>query len=222
MYDAVIFDADGVLFHLSGSEIIERAARDAFADLGISEPPADHVETISRVPRDAVADGFAELREYHEIDADELLTRRDDRAVEHQVAAARTGRKEPYDDVDALEDLDIPLAVVSNNQQGTVDGVLETHGLSEYFEAIYGREHGLDGLRKKKPDPHYLERAAGEVGATNPLYVGDSGTDVLAAHEAGYDVVFVRRAHRAEYELPAAPTHEVGGLRELVDWIDPS
>lgn len=222
MYDAIIFDKDGVLVGHSGRDLFDRVAREAFADLGIMDPSPEAIATISRVPTEAVNSNFEDIESEYGVDPAELLLRRDERAVQHQRAAAETGAKVPYEDIVALESLEVPLGIVSNNQQGTVDAVLEVHGLADYFETAYGRAHGLEGLRNRKPNPHYLKRAIDDLNAQDPLYVGDSGTDLLAAERAGIDSVFVRREHREGYELPTDPRFEVADLEELISQITPS
>ncbi|PSQ14696.1 hypothetical protein BRC99_02630 [Halobacteriales archaeon QS_7_69_60] len=52
------------------------------------------------------------------------------------------------------------------------------------------------------------------------LYVGDSGSDVVAAHRAGLDSAFLRRPHVRDAELPADPTHEVETLHEVAALLD--
>lgn len=221
MYDAIIFDKDGVLVQHSGRGIFDEAAQAAFADVGVTEPTAEHVATISQVPTEAVQAEFASIAEEYDLDPADLLVRRDERAVEYQARAAENGAKEPYDDVDIVEDLGVPLGVVSNNQQGTVDAVLSTHNLARHFETLYGRAHGLDGLHRRKPDPHYLERAIADLGAENPLYVGDSGTDLLAADRAGVDSAFLRRSHRENASLPTTPQFDVPNLVALNERLNP-
>lgn len=221
MYDAIIFDKDGVLVRHSGREIFDEAARAAFADVGVSEPTSEDVRTISRVPTEAIESDFASIGEAYDIDPADLLVRRDERAVEYQSRAAENQHKEPYPDVDVLEELTVPLGVVSNNQQGTVDAVLSIHELEAYFETVYGRAHGLEGLRRRKPNPHYLEQAIADLEAKNPLYVGDSTVDMIAADRAGVGGAFIRRSHREDTELPTEPEYDVPGLRALTDQLNP-
>ncbi|PSQ34813.1 hypothetical protein BRD05_06430 [Halobacteriales archaeon QS_9_70_65] len=52
------------------------------------------------------------------------------------------------------------------------------------------------------------------------LHVGDSGSDVVAAHRAGLDSAFLRRPHVRDAELPAEPTHEVETLHKVVALLD--
>jgi phosphoglycolate phosphatase-like HAD superfamily hydrolase len=59
-----------------------------------------------------------------------------------------------------------------------------------------------------------------DLGVSNPLFVGDSASDVQVAENAGLDSVFLRREHRADYDLPVEPTYELEslvGLRSLLD-----
>ncbi len=51
------------------------------------------------------------------------------------------------------------------------------------------------------------------------LYVGDSETDVLAAHNAGLDSIFLRREHSADVTLSVEPTAEMPNLRALVERV---
>lgn len=221
MYDAIIFDMDGVLVRHSGQEIFEEAAHTAFADLGVSRPTNEQVTTLSQVPTRAIESNFASVVTDHDIDASDLLIQRDERSVEYQSKAAQNGAKEPYEDVEVVKNLTSPLGVVSNNQQGTVEAVLSIHGLESNFETMYGRAHGLEGLHRRKPDPHYLKQAIADLGVEEVLYVGDSTVDMIAADRAGVDSAFLRRFHREETELPLDPEFDVPDLKALTDQLNP-
>ncbi|NIS29922.1 MAG: HAD family hydrolase, partial [Actinobacteria bacterium] len=56
-------------------------------------------------------------------------------------------------------DLAVPRAVVSNNQQATVSFLLDHAGLADRFDPVLGRAPTLADVARKKPSPHYLERA---------------------------------------------------------------
>ena len=47
------------------------------------------------------------------------------------------------------------------------------------------------------------------------MYIGDRESDVNAAHAAGIDSAFVRRAFNADTELGTQPTYDVDSLFEL-------
>lgn len=215
MYDAVIFDNDGVLVELSDRTLFRRAAHDTFAAIGADDPPREHVDALQFVANDRVTDTLEPLAADLGVDPETLWTTRDEFAATAQLNAVRHGAKSPYPDVDQLADIDVPMGVVSNNQHATVDGVLREYDLTEHFETWYGRDHNLMGLRNKKPNPHYLNRAITDLDASNPLYVGDSRTDIVAAHRAGIDAAFLRRPHRRDYDLEITPEHELQGLDDL-------
>lgn len=215
-YDAVVFDMDGVLVEPSDLDALAGAARAAFDAAGVADPPAEHVESM------VVGVTVERLRAVcraHDLDPATFWRTRDATAARTQVRAALDGGKRPYDDVDALADLDVPLAVVSSNQQATVDFLLAHYGLAGHFEVAYGRTPTVEDLRRKKPDPHFPERATAALDADRALFVGDSESDVRAAHAAGLDAAFVRRPHRADVDLTATPDHEVTSLATLVDLV---
>ncbi|MFB6200940.1 MAG: HAD-IA family hydrolase [Halorhabdus sp.] len=72
----------------------------------------------------------------------------------------------------------------------------------------------------QKPAPYYLEQALADLETTDALYVGDSETDVEAAHAAGIDAAFVRRSHRADAKLAVTPDYEIDGLAALTSILD--
>lgn len=210
-YDAVIFDNDGILTRRTTVDRWRTAVSEAFAAHGIE---AD-AETVDEVLNGDVARICAAC-ERHGVDRDSFWAHHERRAAALQLEALNEGEKPLYDDVGALADLSASLAVVSNNQHRTIEHVLDVHGLGDLFAVAYGRDSSVDGFRRRKPSPHYLERALSELDTRNALYVGDSNVDVLAADRADVDSAFVRRPHRAEYELVADPTYELESLREVV------
>lgn len=211
MYDAVLFDKDGVLVELTDIETIYDAVEETFAEFGVS-PARDEVESLVGCDAEVVV-GIC--NEYG-IDADEFWRRRDANVSRVQRDAFDAGEKTPYDDFDAVESLalDHTVGVVSNNQHATVDHVVESLEL-DFLETYYGREPTVESLRRKKPSPHYVERALEDFGTRDAVYVGDSPHDIVAADRAGIDSAFVRREHRNDATLDVTPTYEVGSLHEL-------
>ena len=215
-YDGVLFDHDGVLVTLCGKPALHEATADAFRDAGISDPRREDLRAL------AIRVSDAELRavaDRHGVDPDRLWHHRETRIEDLLRAETTAGRKFVYDDVHALDRLDLPLGVVSNNQARIVEFVLDHHGLADHFETVRARDPTRDSLRRKKPDPLYLEQATADLGCQNPLYVGDSESDIRAGKRAGYDVAFLRREHNADRTLDATPTYDVESLtavRELV------
>jgi len=213
VYDAVVLDKDGVLVGRTPFDTLREAAWDAFVSLGVEDPDLAHVDDVA-VGVDPAT--LTDICERYGMEPAEFWRVRDETAATAQIDAARKGRKTPYEDVDALRYLDAPLAVVSSNQQATVDAVLDHFGLAGRFEVAYGREPSIASLSRKKPSPYYLERALEDLGAETALFVGDNESDVRAADNAGIDSAFVRRPHRRSAELSCQPTYEIDDLHDLV------
>jgi HAD superfamily hydrolase (TIGR01549 family) len=211
-YDAVLFDNDGVLTHLTDLSVLRRSVERAFADVGIADPADEHVEalTIGVSP-----DRLESVSANYDLDPEAFWRRRDEYATEAQQREVDAGNKPLYADFEDILDVDLPRGIVSSNQHPTVEHILETNDVAGHFDTYYGREMSVDGLRRKKPSTYYLDRAMADVGAENPIYVGDSESDVVAAHNAGMDSVFIRRDHRADLDLSVDPTAEIETLAEL-------
>ncbi|SFR93688.1 haloacid dehalogenase superfamily, subfamily IA, variant 1 with third motif having Dx(3-4)D or Dx(3-4)E [Halomicrobium zhouii] len=213
-YDAIVFDNDGVLIEPTDRERLYDAVHRSFEHFDVV---AEEALVRRAVEEDDLP--FDDVRETHGLDPGEWWARREAAAVEIQREEIRSGTKALYEDVEALFELDHALAIVSNNQHETIEFIVEHHGLREHFETYYGRDPTVEGAERKKPDPHYVERALDELGTTDALYVGDSEKDVVAAERAGIDSAFLRREHRRDLTLAADPTYEFADLRGLVDAV---
>jgi HAD superfamily hydrolase (TIGR01549 family) len=211
-YDAILFDSDGVLVEPPAPETQREATRAAFEAQGIEEVDrrfvTSIVEGVTVEELDEIcaaggleAEAFWDAREYH-----------DERT---QLEDFRMGRRKLYEDVAAIEELSGARGVVSNNHHSTIAFVLDFFDLGSLFETYYGREKTIESLRVKKPNPHYLERALADLDSESALYVGDSESDVIAAHDAGIDSAFIRRPHCRTVDLSTDPTYEVQSLHEL-------
>jgi len=212
-YEAVVFDHDGVLVELTEMDLLRRAARAAFEDHGVADPPETFVEHAARGELDALA----RIEDALDLSLADYWASREDHAIAHQTAAVADGAKPLYDDVTALGDLPQRKAVVSNNQHDTVRFVVDHYDLGDHFEHVVGRAPTLAGARRRKPETHYLDAALDELGTREALYVGDSPKDVEVAHRAGVDSAFLRRSHRADAVLDREPTYEVETLTALAD-----
>ncbi|MFQ3293125.1 MAG: phosphoglycolate phosphatase [Halobacteriales archaeon] len=213
-YDAIVFDVDGVLVEPADRETLETGVRRAFRSLDVSTPSDEHVEEMAI---HVTVDTVREVCAAYDLDPDTFWRERDRRSSAVQREAIRAGRKPLYDDLDVLNRLDHPKGIVSANQQMTIDYILDHFDFNGTFETAYGREPGLDGLRRKKPDPYYLESAIADLDADTALFVGDSESDVQAAHRAGVDAAFLQRPHRADYALEPDPEYEIETLAKLLD-----
>ena len=211
-YDAVLLDNDGVITQMTDLEVLARAVRGAFRDMGVDDPdPAD----VDRLVVGVTPDELEAVTTKYELDPDDFWYRRDLRSSLVQVRELRAGNKPLYEDVASLSEIDLPMGIVSSNQHRTIETILDHYGLTDRFGTFYGREMDIESLSRKKPATYYLDRAVDDLGATEPVFVGDSESDIQAAHAAGMDSVFLRRDHRDGLELAQAPTYEIDSLAAL-------
>ncbi len=91
--------------------------------------------------------------------------------------------------LEGLQARGIAMACVTNKPERFTIPLLAGLGLQPYFPVVLGG----DSLARKKPDPAPLRAAAQGLGIvlSDCVMVGDSGTDVGAARNAGIGVVVV-------------------------------
>ncbi|HXA47197.1 MAG TPA: HAD-IA family hydrolase, partial [Burkholderiaceae bacterium] len=89
----------------------------------------------------------------------------------------------------ALKDMNLRMACVTNKQIAFAEPLLEKTGLRDFFDVVYGG----DSLPKKKPDPAPLLQVCADFGLTpqQVLAIGDSANDAQAARAAGCPVLIV-------------------------------
>ncbi|MEY7851361.1 HAD family hydrolase [Natrarchaeobius sp. A-rgal3] len=214
-YDAVVFDNDGVLTTPTDRDVLIEAIRDAFERVDVSSPSDEQVRTLLSPDRPSLR----RIADHHGVDPATLWSAREQAAIDAQLAEIEAGRKRVYEDVTALESFSVPTGIVSNNQHETIGNILDNCAL-EPVEVWYGREPTIEGIDRKKPTPYYLELAIDELGVNNPLYVGDSRVDVVAADAAGIDAAFIRRDHRIGYDLAGhEPRYEIESLETLLELV---
>ncbi len=213
-YDTVLFDNDGVLVGRTRYDVLEAAIEETFAQFGVTAPEASHIEdmTVGATPArvETVCGTYG-------LDPDDFWRARDHTLSEAQQVEARAGRKTPYDDLAELVGLNAELGIVSSNQQATVDFLIEHFGVDDLFGTAYGREPTIESLSRRKPDPHYLDRALADLDADSALFIGDNESDITAAENAGIDSAFIRRPHRRDWDLEVWPTWDIDSLADLHD-----
>ena len=217
MYDAVIFDNDGVLLTLTSMDAHREGAREALVEAGADDPDNEAIETMSI---GVTVEKLEDICATYDLDPAQTWRIRDRVLSEKQQAEMRAGEKTPYDDIHHLERFECPLGVVSSNQQATVEFAYDHFDLHGHFETVHARPPTIESLRRKKPEPYYVEAAMESLGAERPLFVGDNESDVQAAEAAGIDSAFIRRPHRTEFDLSVTPDHEVHSLEDVLALTD--
>jgi phosphoglycolate phosphatase len=216
-YDGLLLDHDGVIVTLGDHTALHDAAHGALRDVGVSDPAPDAVDTLSIAVSEAE---LVAVSERYDVDPGTLWRARDDRVRDALLDETTASRKAPYDDVATLADCTVPMGIVSNNQTRIVEFVLDHYDLDHHFGTIHARAPDRTSLTRKKPRPTYLEEAMADLGIENPLYVGDSESDVEAGQRAGLDVAFLRRDHNADATLDHDPTYDVAGLNAVVEILE--
>lgn len=212
--DLLLFDMDGVVIEGHGTDpaVHDRALEDAIAetDLAVDD------ETRSLLAGYEYDTDFVSGCSRLGIDPVEFYRRREEHSANRVIDRLGAGHRTPYPDSDVIDELtgEYSLGLVTNNYHAVATFVVEHYGL-DAFDYVRGREPGVSGFYRRKPDPHYLLAGCESLGGTDGVYVGDRATDVLAATRAGLDAVFVRRAHNRDVSLSLEPAAEVESLTEL-------
>lgn len=221
-YDGLLLDHDGVICTLADIEtrqsvFREQLRRELDGTIDVGDTLEEVAETLA-----ARAD-LADVRSMAarlDLDPATLWRHRDDSINRGLRTAIQRGEKAPYDDVEYLDAVRRPLGIASNNQTRVIEFALDHYGLGDRFDAVRARSPDIDALQYKKPAPTLLERAMSDMDVSNPLYVGDSESDILAAERAGLDVALVRRDHNATRAFEATPTYDVTGLETVLELLE--
>jgi L-threonylcarbamoyladenylate synthase len=119
----------------------------------------------------------------------------------------------------------IAKGILSSEEVGRVNqhvvSELRNHGvvITEVYSCPHNREDVCDCI---KPNPYFLQQAAGKYGLdlTASFVVGDHPHDVALADNAGAAGIYVLTGHGVKHRAEM-PQHKaiVPGIREAVDWI---
>lgn len=121
--------------------------------------------------------------------------------------------------LEALQSADKKIALVTTSRHDQIDPLLNKYHLQELFdEVICG-----DDVENHKPHPEPIERALELFGAKKEevVMVGDSGSDIGAANNAGIDsILFFPPEHSKFYDIEKLkklePTHIIADFRDIV------
>ncbi|QWT21517.1 HAD-IA family hydrolase [Bacillus sp. NP157] len=196
-YSLVIFDLDGTLVDSAAdiAESVNRTLRDW-------KLPTYDVATITGW----VGEGSRQLITYAFQDAgsdasiDEVMPG----FLEHYAETALDGIA--YDGVvdtlAALHAQGVKLAVCTNKNEEFVRPLLEARDMLQYIDGITGG----NTLPQRKPSGVPLQYLATQAGVAldKVLMVGDSESDMLAAHDAGVALVMVSYGYRKSLDLASA------------------
>ena len=205
-YRAVVFDMDGLL--LDTERLWLRAERRLLARYGYTFTDADALASIGRGFEESVADYTARAGLPPERAPGlraELLE-----LVRAEFESGLAGRPGAMELVRRLRGR-VPLALASNTPRALVEFALDTAGIREAFDAVVSAQD----VARPKPAPDIYLAACEALGVAprDALALEDSPAGVLAAREAGLDVIAVPLS--AEIDVSAA--HQV--LQSLEDLL---
>ncbi len=166
---AVVYDLDGTLVQLIVNwKTVAQDVASVLSNHGVDATNADLWQMLDLADeanvRDAVEDVIAE----------------------HERAGALRSTRLPH--ADELVTHEVPVGVCSLNCEAACHVSLETHDLTEYVDAVVGR----DSVSTRKPHPEPLRatlRALGVDGSA--VFVGDSRRDELTAERADVQFEYV-------------------------------
>jgi phosphoglycolate phosphatase len=214
---AVMIDLDGTLLHTAPE--IASAANMMLADLGIASLPYNQIESY-------IGEGASRLIKRcltQQLNAEpkiSLFEQAEPLFFAHY--AKNAAESKPYegviDGLQALWNKGYRLACVTNKPEEFTLPLLQKSGLADFFELVVSG----DTLHKKKPDPIQLHHicAKFDVPEYEAMLVGDSATDIAAAHAAGCFVVTVPYGYNQGRSLDLSQVDAtINDLTELVDLI---
>ncbi|MEU1365730.1 HAD family hydrolase [Streptomyces sp. NPDC005803] len=215
--DAVLFDFDGPICDVFAGHPAAEVARN-LALLAASSEPA-----LSR-KLSGIDDPLEVLRLTHEADAAIGLQ------VEHALTAAEVeavrvaGAPTPgaVASLEAVRAARRKIAVVSNNSAECVRSFLDQHGLAGHVLAIVGRPKAHPELMK--PNPHSLITAAERLGVDTTLctLIGDSLTDIQAAHAVGSTAIgYANKSRKRQVFAEARAEAITESMQAIADAIRP-
>lgn len=184
----IIFDMDGLMFDTE--TLYYKATQEAADKIGLSYDFATYEKYIG-VSDEEVWQAYHEMYDplFGEQIVNTFINDSFDRAVElfeSGAADLKPGLKEL---LSHLEEKGIQRCVASSNQRRIIDILLEKNNLLDEFSHIVS----FEDVTKAKPDPEIFEIASSRFSfpKENLLILEDSKNGVLAADQAGIDVIMV-------------------------------
>jgi HAD superfamily hydrolase (TIGR01509 family) len=197
----IIFDCDGTITNSLDH------AMDSFY-FAVQSMDAHHIKS-------------SDIQQYFGIAADKILLKLMDNDlskgqaafdffIEHQQTLAE--KTMLFDGIpelmNSLQALNIPLGMVTGRHSRDLQIMLHPHGLHQHFKILISD----DQVEKPKPDPEGILKAANflKIDPRNSLYIGDSPSDIDAAHRAGAtSVAVIWDSHSNQEALAAQNPHYI-------------
>jgi phosphoglycolate phosphatase len=193
----VIFDLDGTLVDSAPdiAESVNRTLKDWHLP---TVDPRRVIGWIGEGSRQLITYAFEDAGS--DADIDEVMPG----FLEHYAETALDGAAYPgvVDTLASLHADGIKLAVCTNKNEEFVRPLLDARGMSPYIDAVVG----ANTLPQRKPSGVPLLHLATQAGVAvaDVLMVGDSESDMRAAHDAGMALVMVSYGYPKSLDLHSA------------------
>lgn len=214
---AVMFDLDGTLVNTAPE--IAFAINKMLAELKLPQLPQQQIEGyIGEGARMLIRRSIAAYMQHA---PDEAIFEQG-QTLFYQHYADNVRHSKPYDGavetLVALQDKGLKLACVTNKPERFTLPLLDESGLLDFFEVVVSG----DTLPKKKPDPIQLRYICAKFNVleAEAMLVGDSLTDVAAAHAAGCYIVTVPYGYNQSRPIDHSLVDEtIANLTDLVQLL---
>ncbi|MDP2341262.1 MAG: hexitol phosphatase HxpB [Deltaproteobacteria bacterium] len=216
MFDAVVFDMDGVL--VNSEPLWHEAEIEVFGALGVTLTAGDCQQTTG-VRVDGVVKHWRKLRpeRFADVDDDAVVSQIV-RGVIDRIAVRGAPMDHAIEAVDDVAARGLRLGLASSSPMGIIDAVLARLGVRARFSAVCSAEH----LPRGKPDPAVYLQACTSLGVepARAIAVEDSSSGIRAGKNAGMFVLAVPDPAAAPPEALAVADVVIGSLRELPAILD--
>jgi HAD superfamily hydrolase (TIGR01549 family) len=213
--EALFLDFDGpvcnVFAGLPASAVVDQLCV-VLADGGYGDPPPD-IEKSS--------DPFEVLRYAASLgDTEAAYVNAAFAALEAEAIASAEPTSGARELMRSWSQLGRPMAIVSNNSVQAIEAYLNLHNLEPYVFYVSGRSSADPSLLK--PSSYLLNEAIASVGVETGTvgFVGDSLTDVDAAHVVGIaSIAYANKPGKVQLFTGAAPTVIVTSIATIIEAI---
>lgn len=196
MYDAILFDFDGVL--VDSEPLHFQCWREVIDPFGIPLDWESYQRNCIGIADEAMIRALCSLKNPPAVFDEVWATY----PLKQSIFRERSLAEPPVlpETLEMIRRLELPMAVVTSSCRPEVEPLLDRMGILGSFRTCVYREDVLPNL-KPLPDPYLL--AAQRLGAQRPLVVEDSDPGERSGRAAGFDVLKVSSASEVPERLLA-------------------